>query len=436
MSFGAGWTAANNWHGDYDKVGNLSSVANYGNAHTYPTGAPDTTIQQLVGDAQLAAPGQPVIQSEFGYDTSSVSQTQIASWTLDGLLDSFALGVTTTYLYALYDDSSGNWGLFNSDGSPRPAATAIHNMTTLLSDSGSGGTGSLNYSLSGGSSGDQSLLMEKSDGTFWLAVWNENSTGENLTLNLGSAAGQITEFNPMTGTSAVATASGSSFSFSLSNSPVLIEVGGAQSGTATPTATPTTTTTATTTGAATTTATTTPAPAATTTSTSDAAQNIVATVSNSTITAGNGDNNVFLQTTGNTVTLGNGNNTVQGYAGGNSITTGTGNDTIRYAGSGNTINAGGGQNHLEDSGSNNTIVLNQNGNDDIFGYVLQQGDTLNLTPALTSAGWNGDSSTLGNYVQTSTTNNSAVISVGGSTVATLENSGPVSLSTLLQHSTI
>ena len=29
MSFGAGWTAANNWHGDYDKVGDLSAYANY-----------------------------------------------------------------------------------------------------------------------------------------------------------------------------------------------------------------------------------------------------------------------------------------------------------------------------------------------------------------------------------------------------------------------
>src|SRR3954462_7177049 len=36
MSFGSGWTATNNWHGDYDKVGNLSAYADYANAHTYP----------------------------------------------------------------------------------------------------------------------------------------------------------------------------------------------------------------------------------------------------------------------------------------------------------------------------------------------------------------------------------------------------------------
>ena len=51
MSFGSGWTATNNWHGDYDKVGDLSAYATYGNAHTYPNGAPDGAIQQLNSDA-------------------------------------------------------------------------------------------------------------------------------------------------------------------------------------------------------------------------------------------------------------------------------------------------------------------------------------------------------------------------------------------------
>ena len=35
MSFGSGWTAANNWQGDYAKAGDLSAYADYGNAHTY-----------------------------------------------------------------------------------------------------------------------------------------------------------------------------------------------------------------------------------------------------------------------------------------------------------------------------------------------------------------------------------------------------------------
>src|SRR5260221_10179952 len=32
MSFGSGWTSANNWHGDYDKVGNHSAHPQYANS--------------------------------------------------------------------------------------------------------------------------------------------------------------------------------------------------------------------------------------------------------------------------------------------------------------------------------------------------------------------------------------------------------------------
>lgn len=54
--------------------------------------------------------------------------------------------MSATYLYELFDrDSSAsntnpeaNFGLFNSDGTPKLAATAIHNLTTILADDGKG----------------------------------------------------------------------------------------------------------------------------------------------------------------------------------------------------------------------------------------------------------------------------------------------------------
>ena len=285
--------------------------------------------------------------------------------------------------------------------------------------------------------------MQKSDGSFWLAVWNDSAANETLTLTLDSTASAITEYDPLTGTSAIGGASNSNvFTFTLPDHPVLLQIGGAQSSPAT--SIDTSPATAATDTAASPPASS-PAPTATTaaatpltaaTTLPDTAQSIVATVNGGTVAAGNGDNNVFLASTGNTVTLGNGNNTVQGYNGGNSITSGAGNDSIRIAGSGNTIDAGGGANTIADSGSNNTIILNAGGTDDIWGYVLQQGDTLDLRPALTAAGYNGDPSTIGAMVQTATVNNSAVISVGGSAVATLEGSGPLSQASLLQHATI
>src|SRR5882757_2400255 len=69
MSFGAGWTAANNWHGNYDKVGDLSAFADYANAHTYPGARqlPDKTIQRVNADAKTAARSRPVITTEIGW---------------------------------------------------------------------------------------------------------------------------------------------------------------------------------------------------------------------------------------------------------------------------------------------------------------------------------------------------------------------------------
>src|SRR6185436_8846248 len=58
MSFGSGWTADNNWQGNYDKPGDLSAYADYANAHTYPLRGQKTgaTIRRINTLAKLPAP--------------------------------------------------------------------------------------------------------------------------------------------------------------------------------------------------------------------------------------------------------------------------------------------------------------------------------------------------------------------------------------------
>ncbi len=239
MSFGQGWTAANDWHGDYDKVGNLASYADYANAHTYPSGAPDSTIQALNSDAQIAAVGRPVITTEIGWDTNSTDPVTAAKYTLDAALDGMKDGDAKTYFYALFDDGSGAYGLMNADGSAKPAGAALHNLTTLLSDPGAGSSftpASLTYGLAGTASGDNTLLLEKSDGSYWLAIWDESAAPHTVTLNLGSAAA-VQVFDPLSGTTAVQTASNvSTLQIAIPDHPVLVEIvpgtgsGGGESG--------------------------------------------------------------------------------------------------------------------------------------------------------------------------------------------------------------
>ena len=226
MSFGSGWTAANDWHGDYDKVGNLSADATYANAHTYPVAGQSTgaTIRRLNDDARLAAASRPVMTTEIGWNTGGKGPAVqgVVQAVLDGIKD----GDARMYFYALFDDMSGKYGLMNADGSPRPAGAALHNLSTLLGDSGGRFTpGSLRYSLSGTLAGDNTLLMQKSDGSFWLALWNEGAASHQVTVTTGQAVSRIAVFDPVSGTSPISSAGEANHvTVELTKDPLLIEV--------------------------------------------------------------------------------------------------------------------------------------------------------------------------------------------------------------------
>lgn len=90
-------------------------------------------------------------------------------------------------------------------------------------------------------------------------------------------------------------------------------------------------------------------------------------------------------------------------------------------------------------------VLAGQGTDAIHGFLLQGQDKLDLRSLLAATNWTGSTATLGNFLHVGAPDGSdAVISVtpsgkvGGAShnVATLFDSGPVSLSTLLAHSLV
>jgi serralysin len=231
MSFGSGWTAANNWQGDYGAVGDLSAYATYGNAHTYPTlgQTPGSAIQQINALAQLADSTEPVITTEIGWDSSEFSETSIAQYVVDAAFDGIKDGDTKMYYYSLFNDGSGDYGLMNSDGTPTAAGTALHDLTTLLADTGSTASsftpGSLSVSLSGNVSTDNTLLIQKSDGSDWLALWNESASTHSVTITLAANAQQILVFDPVTGTSSIASETNTNtVTVSLGLDPLLIEI--------------------------------------------------------------------------------------------------------------------------------------------------------------------------------------------------------------------
>ncbi len=443
MSFGAGWTAANGWIGDYGSVGDLANYATYGNAHIYPTSGqtPDSTIQRIDGLAKLADSTDPVVATEVGWDRNQgYSQQTVAKFVLDAAMDGIKDGNVQTYFYSLFDDGSGAFGLMNQNGTPMAAGTALHDLTTLLADNAANAstftTGSLSYSLAHTTSNDNSLLFEKSDGSWWISLWNEIDPAHNVTLTLAGPAAEIKVFDPLTGTSATADMIGaSSVTVKLADHPMLIEVLPSHVASPPPPAPPP------------------PAPPPAvpppppppplnTTALAPTDANPVVLESNVTIVATAGNHMLFIGGTHDVATLTGGTETVQAYQGKNTITTGSGNDTIRVAGSGNVIDAGSGTNRIEDSGSGNILVMPGKGRDDVYGYVIQNGDMIDFRVALKATAWNGQSATLANFLHVKMSGNDAIITVSatasGAAVATMDlhDSGALSLTGLLAHAEI
>ena len=232
MSFGSGWTPDNNYQGNYGAVGNLAAYAGFGNAHTYPNvgQSTDWAMQRLNGLARMADSTDPVITTEIGWNESQgFGQANIAKYVLQAALDGMKDGDAKTYFYGLFDDGSGLFGLMNQDGTPKPAGIALHNLTTLLADTSATAStftpGTLGYTLSGTTASDNSLLMEKSDGSFWISLWDENDVAHDVTLTLGAAASEIKSFSPLTGITAVRDLKGvASVTVSVSDNPLILEV--------------------------------------------------------------------------------------------------------------------------------------------------------------------------------------------------------------------
>jgi hypothetical protein len=254
ISFGSGWCGPQDPNcliGDYGTVGDLSSSATYGNAHTYPQYSPQSTgaFANLNHDATLAASSRPVAITEFGWTTNNpggfgnVSETTQAAYTLEGILDAYQLGNPYYFYYALYDDASGAFGLFKTSNQPKVAAKAMHNFFALLGDTGTSASSftptALSYSLSGmpasnGISGGKQLLLQKSDGSYWLALWNEQSlntasgadvsvTPVPVTLTLDSPA-SIEIYDPLVSTNALQTTSGANITVNLPAHPILVHI--------------------------------------------------------------------------------------------------------------------------------------------------------------------------------------------------------------------
>jgi hypothetical protein len=205
----------------YASAGDLSSEITMNNLHIYFGGRNPGSAGwgglDSVGNAYgsfsfwldqtaLNAPNAPAVVTETGFLTYPATTTPYtlpesvqASYVPRTMLVAFNHGIRRTYTYELLDEvSSPGYGLLRNDLSPRPGFTALKNLLSILGDSTTGTftPAKLQYSITGGDSSLNHLLLEKHDGTFWLVLWVEKPswdavnarsisvTPQNLTLQL------------------------------------------------------------------------------------------------------------------------------------------------------------------------------------------------------------------------------------------------------------
>ena len=217
-------------------IGDLSQWVDYGSFHPYnnPKNPGDGSLAKDYTLRSQPFGTKPLIATEVGYSTGSATSDRPVSEAVQGkyiprlFLESFNQGVPRTFSYELIDqkadpnNSENNYGLLRSDGTPKPAYTALKNLIGLLNDPQPAATatsaatttattvpstttatplGALNYSIGGNAQNVHHTLLEKSNGDFYLVLWLEvpstdQAASQSVTLNFNTALGQATTYVP------------------------------------------------------------------------------------------------------------------------------------------------------------------------------------------------------------------------------------------------
>lgn len=213
-------------------AGNLDSMVNLNTLHIYFGGRNPGSNGWGSFDAQghsygslsfwldqgaTDAPGKPSEIGETGYMSFpytntpyTVPESVTASYVPRTMLLAFKHGYDKTFFYQLIDDptSPQGYGLLHNDFSPKAGFTALQNLLSLLSDPGGSNftPGWLPYTVLGGDSNVNHLLLQKSDGSYWLALWLEEPSWdpanvvslpvapENIGIQLGPGYATTTDY--------------------------------------------------------------------------------------------------------------------------------------------------------------------------------------------------------------------------------------------------
>ncbi|MBK8176307.1 MAG: hypothetical protein IPK66_13895 [Rhodospirillales bacterium] len=174
----------------YSMIGNYSSIADIGGIHIYPNylGFEEKADWALPAAAP-SIPGTRFVVTETGYHTASNSGAQYVDeataikYLPRTMLSSFTNPqIARMFIYQLLDPSDNpaktitgaHFGLMSYGLERKGRFYAVRNLMHVLCDSTwTFSTKSLNYTLTGDLADVRTVLLQKSNGAFYLVLWQE-----------------------------------------------------------------------------------------------------------------------------------------------------------------------------------------------------------------------------------------------------------------------
>jgi hypothetical protein len=188
----------------------------------------------FIGYSTAALSALPRVTTETGWFTQgnyAISEDQQGKLFLNLFLAQYKRGWSYTFIYMLRDDPNrGYWGLFHTDYSPKLSAVYLHNLTAILADNVNFTPSSLNYSIPSEPATVHDLLIQKSNGIFELAVWDERvservTVADTVTVNLGATISTVNLYDPTLSAAPTQTLTYvASVQLTLTDHPIIIEM--------------------------------------------------------------------------------------------------------------------------------------------------------------------------------------------------------------------
>jgi hypothetical protein len=240
----------------YSELGNISQYQNLNNLHIYfggrnpgssgwgssnAAGHSYGSIPWWLDNANITAPNAPSYVTESGYNQRLTTKTPytvpytVASlYTIQTIFEMMTHGINRTYIYGLMDDpSSPELGMMTNTLQPKYSYIAVKALTGLLGDKGASfKPGKLQYSLTGSTTNVHHLLMQKRDGSFYLAMWVNlpvYNPANNTTINVKpqlvtvtlDSAHEVQSNSSINASGALSTVSANSYAYNVSLTPTI-----------------------------------------------------------------------------------------------------------------------------------------------------------------------------------------------------------------------